>query len=98
MSGPSAKAGSAPGALVILSLPAAARELGIPTKAVRRLVGQGLLPARQLGGQTVILKAELTRYLDSLPALTTLDGALARAVAKAQAASASVTTTNGRPA
>jgi excisionase family DNA binding protein len=76
---------SATSALVILSIPAAARELGIPVKAVRRLVGQGLLPARMLGGRATILKRELEQYLAQLPALTTLDGALARAVARAAA-------------
>jgi hypothetical protein len=76
----------ATGALVILSLPAAARELGLPVKAVRRLVGQGLLPARMLGGRPTILKRELEQYLTQLPAITSLDGALARVVAKAQAA------------
>lgn len=75
----------ATGALVILSLPAAARELGIPVKSVRRLVAQGLLPARMLGGRPTILKRELEEYLAQLPPLTTLDGALARAVARAQA-------------
>jgi excisionase family DNA binding protein len=71
--------------LVILSVSAAARELGLPVKAVRRLVSQGLLPARMLGGHTVILKRELEQHLAALPAITTLDGALARAMAKAEA-------------
>lgn len=60
---------SAPGtgALVLLSLPAAARELGLPVKAVRRLVSQGLLPTRILGGRPMILKRELERYLALCP-------------------------------
>jgi helix-turn-helix protein len=77
--------GSTPGALVFFTIPGTAREMGQPVKTIRRLVAQGLLPARMLGGRPVILKAELVRYLAELPALTTLDGALARAVAKAQA-------------
>jgi hypothetical protein len=54
-------------------------------KAVRRLVSQGLLPARQLGGSVVLLQADLDRFFRELPTITSVDGALARIVAKAQA-------------
>lgn len=83
MSGPPAKA--ATGALVFFTIPAAAREFGQSVKTVRRLVSQGLLPARRLGDSVVLLKSDLDRFFAALPAVTSVDGALARIVAKAQA-------------
>jgi len=73
------------GALVFFTIPAAAREFGQSTKSVRRLVSQGLLPARRLGNSVVLLKADLDRFFAALPAVTSVDGALARIAAKVQA-------------
>jgi hypothetical protein len=86
------------GAFVFFSIPGAAREFGQSVKTVRRLVSQGLLPARQLGGHTILLKADLDRFFASLPAVTTIDGALARVVAHAQAAGVGGTPTGKGPA
>jgi hypothetical protein len=73
------------GALVFFTIPRAAAEFGQSAKRVRRLVAQGLLPARRLGGEVVLLKADLERFFAALPAVTTVDGALARIAARAQA-------------
>ncbi len=66
---------------LVLSIPTCARELGYSPKKTRRLIGDGLLPARRLGGKVVVLRAELERFLAELPAITTVDSALARAAA-----------------
>jgi hypothetical protein len=55
---------------LLLTIPGAGRELGegFSPKTVRTLIANGLLPARQLGGKTVILRRELERFVESLPA------------------------------
>jgi hypothetical protein len=66
---------------LVLTIPGASRELGpgFSPKTVRRLIARGLLPARQLGGKTVILRRELEQFLEGLPAITSVQGAHARA-------------------
>jgi hypothetical protein len=83
--GPRPRPATTGGHLVFYTVPGAAREFGQSPKTVRRLIEQGLLPARHLGGETVLLKADLTRFFSELPTITSVDGALARIVAKAQA-------------
>jgi hypothetical protein len=83
MSRPPAKA--ATGALVFFTIPAAAREFDQPVKTVRRLVSQGLLPARRLGDSVILLKADLDRFFAALPVVTSVDGALAQIAARVQA-------------
>jgi excisionase family DNA binding protein len=74
---------------LVLTIPRVARELGLSVKTIRRLIGDGLLPARRLGGKTIILRGELERFLANLPTITSLDRALAQASAQDRA--------NGRP-
>jgi len=66
---------------LVLSVPRAGRELGVSRKTIDRLISQGLLPARRLGGKTVILRRELEQFLAGLPVIATVDAALTRAAA-----------------
>jgi hypothetical protein len=81
--GPRPKPVGTGGRLTFYTIPAAAREFGQSPKTVRRLIGQGLLPARTLGGDTVLLKADIERFFAALPVVTSVDGALARIAARA---------------
>lgn len=54
------------GHLVFYTVPGAAREFGQSPKTVRRLIEKGLLPARHLGGETVLLKADLDRFFSDI--------------------------------
>jgi helix-turn-helix protein len=85
MKRPRAKA-PASGALVFYTIPRAAAEFGQSAKTVRRLIGQRLLPARKLGGTTVLLKADLDRFFAELPTVVSVDAALGLIIAQAQAA------------
>ncbi len=84
--GPRPKPAGTGGHLTFYSVAGAAREFGQSPKTVRRLIAAGLLPARHLGSDTVLLKADLDRFLRELPTITSVDGALARITARAQAA------------
>jgi len=64
---------------LLLTVAGAARALGVSPKAARRMIGKGLLPARSLGGRTVIIRAELEQFVARLPTVSSPEGALARA-------------------
>ena len=63
-----------------------ARALGVSPKVARTWIARGFLPARRLGGKTVVLRRELEQWVDGLPALASVDGALARVATAARAA------------
>lgn len=50
-----------------LSLTDAATTLGLSKSRLYELLGEGVLAARKIGGKTVILTAELQRYVAELP-------------------------------
>ena len=71
---------------LLLTPAAAGRELGLSPKTTREWITKKWLPSRQLGGRTVIVRAELERFIAGLPPVTSVDGALARLDAIARAA------------
>jgi hypothetical protein len=73
---------------LLLSIPGTSRALGegFSPKTVRTLIAKGFLPARQLGGKTVILRRELEQFVDRLPAISSVEGALARGATHDRAA------------
>jgi excisionase family DNA binding protein len=83
--GPRATPAATNGPLTFYFVGAAAREFRQSPKTVRRLIDQGLIPARRLGGHIVLLKSDLDRFFRELPVVVSVDHALARIVAQAQA-------------
>ena len=51
----------------------AAEFLGTTEKTVRARADRCLLPARRFGGRVVFVRAELVRFLEELPGVTTAD-------------------------
>lgn len=74
---------------LVLTVAGVARELGLSPKTIRRLIADGLLPARTLAGKTIVLRGELQSFLANLPTITSVDAALARAMTRDRA--------NGQP-
>ena len=53
---------------LVLAIPEAASLIGRTSVATRQAIQRGQIPARKFGGKVVILRSELERFLDQLPA------------------------------
>ncbi len=50
-----------------LSIPETCRVTSLGRTTVYDLIGQGVLPARKVGARTIILRADVQRFLENLP-------------------------------
>ncbi len=58
----------APTAPIAYPVAQASKEIGVSRSRMYELLARGEIPARKLGGRTIILRDDLVRYVQSLPA------------------------------